>query len=163
LAKEDPSLLESLHALVIAYLAQGRIQKAIQTLGHVMTVRQRTLSERHHDRLVSQQYLGVASLASAYQVSDEDQKAHQLLDRVSKARKRTLERDLSSLIVLCDLTNVYADQGRVREAETIYQQVLRAQVQVENGRGTSSNTSCFRQPWQHLRSTRQAGRCRDNV
>jgi hypothetical protein len=57
LVEKYPDRLASQHTLVIAYQADGQVQKALKLLGDLLAVREKLLAGAHPDRLTSQHEL----------------------------------------------------------------------------------------------------------
>ncbi|OCK78264.1 hypothetical protein K432DRAFT_267909, partial [Lepidopterella palustris CBS 459.81] len=71
-----------------AYQADGQINKAVDLLEHVVTVKSRALAEDHPSRLASQH-----ELASAYQADGQIKKAVDPLEHVVTVELKTLRPD----------------------------------------------------------------------
>lgn len=88
LHQSHPSRLESEHRLAVAYGSDGKIEKAVQLLEHVVAVRTNKLLENDL-RLLSSQH----ELARMYEASRQDAKAVSLLEHVVRIEDSVLAED----------------------------------------------------------------------
>ncbi|KAI1187709.1 acyl transferase/acyl hydrolase/lysophospholipase [Nemania serpens] len=118
LAEDHPDRLESQHALAYSYGENGQVQKGIELLEHVVSMR-KALSESHPSRLASQH-----ALAIAYQENGQIQKGIELLEHVVLINKTTLAKGhLNRLASQHALARAYQSNGQVQKAIELLEHV----------------------------------------
>jgi hypothetical protein len=123
---EPSACTNTKHLLGIAYLADGQISKAVETLEHVVKVRAK-LAEDHPNRLASQH-----ELARAYRANGQIAKAVELLKPVVLIKQRKFRVNHRSRTVSEDLL-----ASLISEVEETLQQ--RARIPIKNESGHETN------------------------
>ncbi|KAF1963801.1 hypothetical protein CC80DRAFT_13282 [Byssothecium circinans] len=118
--REHLDRLASQHELAGAYEADGQVQKAVQLLEHVVSVKEIVLVEEHPDRLASQH-----ALAIAYEADGQLQKAVELLEHVVAVREKVLaEEHPSRLASQHALAVAYEADGQLQKAVELLERVV---------------------------------------
>ena len=119
LAEDHPDLLDSQHALAIAYQANGQIGKAIELLEHVVKVKEK-LAADHPSRLASQHVL-----AMAYQANGQIGKAIELLEHVVKVKEKLAADHPSRLASQHVLAMAYRSNGQIDKAIKLLEYIVK--------------------------------------
>jgi tetratricopeptide (TPR) repeat protein len=123
LDENDRNRLRSEHALAIAYEADGQVQKAVELMEHVVSVREKVLVEEHPNRLASQH-----ELAAAYQADGQVQKAVELMEHVVAVQEKSLaEEHPDRLSSQHALAIAYQADGQVQKAVELMEHVVAVQ------------------------------------
>ena len=122
---EMPAFTGVQYLLGIAYRANGQISEAVETLEHVVKVREK-LAEDHPDRLASQH-----ALAVAYRANGQIQKAVEILEHVVKVlehvvkvREKLAEDHPDRLASQHALAFAYSANGQISEAVELLKPVV---------------------------------------
>jgi tetratricopeptide (TPR) repeat protein len=116
---EQPAVMQAQYLLGIAYLADGQISKAVETLEHVVKVQEK-LAEDHPSRLASQH-----ALAIAYQANGQISEAVEMLEHVVKVRAKLAEDHPSRLASQHELARAYLDNGQISKAVEMLEHVVK--------------------------------------
>jgi tetratricopeptide (TPR) repeat protein len=116
---EQPAVTRAQYLLGIGYRANGQISKAVETLEHVVKVREK-LAEDHPDRLVSQH-----ALAGAYLANGQISKAVETLEHVVNVQEKLAEDHPSRLASQHALAGAYLANGQISEAVETLEHVVK--------------------------------------
>jgi tetratricopeptide (TPR) repeat protein len=120
LDETDSDRLSAEHALAGAYHEDGQVQKALELMEHVVTVKGKILAEEHLSRLASQH-----SLARIYQADGQVQKALELMEHIVTVKGKMLaEEHPSRLASQHVLAIVYNEDGQVQKALELMEHIV---------------------------------------
>jgi Tfp pilus assembly protein PilF len=118
-AEDNSDRLTSQHQLAHAYLANGQITEAVETLEHVMKVREK-LAEDHPSRLASQH-----ALAGAYKANGQISRAVETFEHVVKVREKLAEDHPDRLTSQYELASAYKANGQISRAVETFEHVVK--------------------------------------
>jgi hypothetical protein len=115
---KQSAVAQAQYLLGIAYQANRQITEAVETLEHVLKVREK-LAEDHPNRLASQH-----ALAIAYQDNGQITEAVEILEHVVKVQEKLAEDHPSRLTSQHALADAYQANGQITEAVKLLKLVV---------------------------------------